>query len=115
MSSVRRPLVDAVRHVLAGASDPERAAGQQRYMKSAMPFRGVRLPQVRSLVGEVLADPAYRIPSRAQWEATVRVEVDDEVVNPNRVDEWMRAAGRRVGFCELRPTMGRFTAERVAA
>jgi len=37
------------------------------------------------------------------------------VVNPNRVDEWMRAAGRRVGFCELRPTMGRFTAERVAA
>ena len=50
-----------------------------------------------------------------QWEATVRVEVDDEVVNPNRVDEWMRAAGRRVGFCELRPTMGRFTVERMAA
>lgn len=87
MSSVRRPLVDAVRHVLAGASDPERAAGQQRYMKSAMPFRGVRLPQVRSLVGEVLADPAYRIPSRAQWEAAVRTLWDEAAYR----EEWYAA------------------------
>ena len=31
----------AVRAALAGAGDPERAAGQQAYMKSSMPYRGL--------------------------------------------------------------------------
>ena len=40
-------LVVAVRAALAGAGDPVRAAGQQAYMKSAMPYRGLTSPELR--------------------------------------------------------------------
>jgi 3-methyladenine DNA glycosylase AlkD len=43
-------LVDRIRAALAAAGDPGRAVAQQRYMKSAMPYRGVRLPDVRRIV-----------------------------------------------------------------
>lgn len=49
------------------------------------------------------------------WSTTITLTIDDEIVNPSRVDDWMNTAGRIVGFCELRPIMGRFTAKRVAA
>ena len=42
-------LVDAVRRTLRDHADPGLAPGQQTYMKSAMPFLGVRLPEVRRL------------------------------------------------------------------
>jgi len=41
------PLADDIRSALRDAADPERAAGQQTYMKSAMPFLGVRVPDAR--------------------------------------------------------------------
>ncbi|GAA5197973.1 DNA alkylation repair protein [Microbacterium jejuense] len=41
------PLVDDIRSALREAGDPERAPGQQAYMKSAMPFLGVRVPDAR--------------------------------------------------------------------
>lgn len=40
-------LVDDIRAALRAAAQPERAAAQQAYMKSAMPFLGIRLPEVR--------------------------------------------------------------------
>jgi 3-methyladenine DNA glycosylase AlkD len=40
-------LVDAVRRELAGAGDPARAPAMQAYMKSELPFYGVRMPDVR--------------------------------------------------------------------
>ena len=40
-------LVARVRADLRAAADPARAAGQQAYMKSAMPFLGVRVPATR--------------------------------------------------------------------
>ena len=43
-------LVDTVRHLLHERADPALAPGQQAYMKSAMPFLGVRVPEVRRLV-----------------------------------------------------------------
>ena len=43
-------LATTIRSALADAADPERAAGQQAYMKSTMPFRGVSLPHVRTAV-----------------------------------------------------------------
>jgi 3-methyladenine DNA glycosylase AlkD len=63
-------LAEAVRRALAEAADPERAAGQQAYMKSAMPYRGVRLPALRTLLRPLLAEhpPA----TREDWAATVR-------------------------------------------
>ena len=65
-----RDLVETVRTTLAGAGDPERAAAQQAYMKSALPFRGIAAPELRRLLRPLLA--AYQPPQRDAWEATVR-------------------------------------------
>ena len=43
-------LAGRIRAVLRAAADPTIAPGQQAYMKSAMPFLGVRVPAVRALV-----------------------------------------------------------------
>lgn len=42
-------LTDGIRHALRATADPSRAAGQQAYMKSAMPFLGVRVPDARRI------------------------------------------------------------------
>jgi 3-methyladenine DNA glycosylase AlkD len=42
-------LVDAVRSLLREHADPELAPGQQAYMKSTLPFLGVRVQEVRRL------------------------------------------------------------------
>lgn len=47
---------DAVRRILRAHGDPVRAEGQRAYMKSALPFYGVRLPEVRALVRPLVAD-----------------------------------------------------------
>lgn len=62
-------LIEAVRTALAGQADATVAAGQQRYMKSAMPYHGIRSSQLRATLRPVLA--AHRIAERATWEATV--------------------------------------------
>ncbi|MGO0575380.1 DNA alkylation repair protein [Ornithinimicrobium panacihumi] len=63
-------LVAAVRAALAAEGDPERAAGQQAYMKSALPFHGVPVQRVRQIVAGLAGE---RPPSdRDSWEATVR-------------------------------------------
>jgi 3-methyladenine DNA glycosylase AlkD len=43
-------LVDEIRSGLRALADPVRAPQMQAYMKSAMPYLGVRVPQVRALV-----------------------------------------------------------------
>ena len=50
---------------LEAAGDPERAAGQQRYMKSAMPFHGVAMPEVRRIATAVARDHPFE--DRADW------------------------------------------------
>ena len=62
------PVVDAVRAALAGAGDPDRAVAQQAYMKSSMPYRGLTSPELKALLRPILADPAYRIAERDDWE-----------------------------------------------
>ncbi|MFD1504955.1 DNA alkylation repair protein [Georgenia yuyongxinii] len=62
----------AIRGALAAAADPERAAGQQRYMKSAMPFRGLTSPVLKATLRPLLADPALALPDRSTWEAAIR-------------------------------------------
>ena len=66
------PVVDAVRTALAGAGDPDRAVAQRAYMKSSMPYRGLTSPELKALLRPILADPAYRIAERDDWEAAVR-------------------------------------------
>lgn len=71
-SSASTALIEAIRAALAEAGDPERAAGQQRYMKSAMPYRGLTSPVLTATLRPILSDSAYRLPDRATWEVTVR-------------------------------------------
>ncbi len=65
-----RALIRAVRDRLWLVREPERAAGQQRYMKSSMPFMGVRVPVMRKTARAVFDrhPPAGAV----QWRATVR-------------------------------------------
>lgn len=69
---VRHDLVTEIRQVLAAVGDPERARAQQAYMKSTLPFRGIGSPALKALLRPILADPAHRMASREEWEATVR-------------------------------------------
>ena len=64
-------LVSAVRATLEQQGDPVRAAGQQRYMKSAMPYFGLTSPQLKAALGPLLRDPAFVMESRGQWVATI--------------------------------------------
>ena len=41
-------------------------------MKSSMPYRGLTAPQLKALLRPILADPAYRIDERGDWERAVR-------------------------------------------
>lgn len=63
-------LVDGVRAAIGSAGDAERAETQQRYMKSAMPYRGITSPQLRALLRPELR--AHPPTDRATWEASVR-------------------------------------------
>jgi 3-methyladenine DNA glycosylase AlkD len=72
-------LVTSIRTALRHAADPAIAPGQQAYMKSAMPFLGVRMPAVRALVREAARDAAdatvLRDAALVLWrEATFREE-----------------------------------------
>ena len=53
---------------MAAAADPRRAAGQQAYMKSAMPFYGLLLPQVRTITARVFDSSDLDC---AAWRATI--------------------------------------------
>ena len=61
-----------IRRALRAVADPTRAPGQQAYMKSSMPFLGVRVPEARRIartVGKRLTDPgAVRETARRLWE-----------------------------------------------
>jgi len=74
-------LVDVVRRSLREHADPALAPGQQAYMKSAMPFLGVRVPEVRRLTkAAARAHPPSDLPdldrtARTLWDkATHREE-----------------------------------------
>lgn len=71
----------AVRTSLRAAADASLAPGQQAYMKSAMPFLGVRVPEVRRLVRSLVRDLGVTAPdelvptARELWDdATHREE-----------------------------------------
>lgn len=49
-----------------------------------------------------------------EWSAIVCVNVEDTLVNPARVDDWLTAAGSQVGLGDWRPQYGRFTVERLS-
>jgi 3-methyladenine DNA glycosylase AlkD len=71
VASARLDLIDAIRTRLRALECPTNAVAQQRYMKSTLPFHGLRSPQLRAALRPILADPAYRIGTRPEWEATI--------------------------------------------
>ncbi|MDE0006657.1 MAG: DNA alkylation repair protein, partial [Gammaproteobacteria bacterium] len=65
---VRDLRLDVVR-ALRDVADPERARGQQAYMKSEMPYHGVTVRVVRKLVAETVR--SRPLPDAATWEQAV--------------------------------------------
>lgn len=80
-------LLDDLRRALGTAGDAVRADGQQRYMKSAMPYWGLTSPVLRATVRPILDEPAYRIETRREWEGTVRALWDEATHR----EEWYAA------------------------
>lgn len=68
-------MISAIRKRLADAADPARAEPMRAYMKSALPYRGVRVPEVRRICHDLCCE--IDIDQRADWEATVRQLFDD--------------------------------------
>lgn len=64
-----RALIAAVREALEAAADPTKAPQMQRYMKSAMPYYGVTLPQAQRIFREVFA--AHPLDGFEDWRDTV--------------------------------------------
>jgi 3-methyladenine DNA glycosylase AlkD len=84
---VHRDLVDAIRAELARHADPVRAARQQRYMKSTIPYRGLTSRQLTAALRPILADPGFRVVDRDRWEATIRTLWDEVAYR----EEWYAA------------------------
>jgi 3-methyladenine DNA glycosylase AlkD len=63
------PLLAVLRRELARAGRPERAAGAQAYMKSAMPFHGVDTETLRSICRTVFA--LHPVTSAPRWRKDV--------------------------------------------
>ncbi len=78
------PLAAAVRAALTDVGDPARAAAYQRYMKSALPFRGLAMPELRAVLRPLLADPGLAPADRAEWERAVRALWDEPEVREER-------------------------------
>lgn len=47
-------------------------------------------------------------PEFKEWEATISIMYDSEIVSESQLDEWFEIAGRQIGFCDWRPLHGRF-------
>lgn len=62
-------LAEAVRVELAVHADPERAKGQQAYMKSQLPYRGLTTAVLRQVCSQVFA--AHPLAGFDQWQAAV--------------------------------------------
>jgi 3-methyladenine DNA glycosylase AlkD len=97
-------LVADLRSALGTAAEPERAPQMQRYMKSAMPYLGIRLPIVRRLARA--AERARPLSSRPMLVATVRRLWDDAEYREERyaaTELLNTASARRLRSMELLP------------
>ncbi len=67
--TVNRAFVAAVTKRLTAEADPARAVGQQRYMKSSLPYFGVAMPRTVAITREVVAE--FPLNSYEDWHDTV--------------------------------------------
>ncbi len=78
-------LVAAIRSALGAVGDPNVAAQQQAYMKSAMPYFGIPSPRLNAELRPLLRD--WQPTSRDRWEQTVRALWDQAAHR----EEWYAA------------------------
>lgn len=88
-------LATEIREALRAAADPALAPGQQAYMKSAMPFLGVRVPDARRIAAQA-----------------ARGVTDPDELRDAALDLWRTAAFREERYAAqalmaLRPLRGR--------
>jgi 3-methyladenine DNA glycosylase AlkD len=62
-------LASSLRAALAAAADPERAPGMQAYMKSEMPYRGIKSADLRDISKRVFAE--HPLASCDEWRAAI--------------------------------------------
>jgi hypothetical protein len=53
-------------------------------------------------------------PRFVDWGCVLEFSIEDTLVNPERVDQWMHVAGTQIGLGTWRPQNGRFTAVRLS-
>lgn len=91
--------------MLASAGDPERAVGQQRYMKSVMPYYGITSAELKRLLRSLLADPAFALTSEEEWQATVKALWDNATHREERYAAQALLGHRRYAAWLRPPTM----------
>ncbi|WP_347349953.1 DNA alkylation repair protein [Intrasporangium sp.] len=104
MTGANEAFVAAVQAALTQRADPVRAVGQQRYMKSAMPYHGLTSPELKRALTPVLREVAMGSPE--EWLATIEAL-------------WSRATHREQWYAALalarhRPYRGWLGAEGMA-
>jgi len=87
MPNVAELLVNDLRASLRAGANPDRAPGQQAYMKSAIPYYGLTAPEMKLAFKGPLA--THTLPDRDDWERAIR-ELWDHVTHR---EEWYAAIG----------------------
>ena len=90
-------LLPQLRSALGPYGDPKRAAGMQAYMKSTMPYCGVRMPMVRAASRAVFA--GARFGSCAEWRGEVLAIWRHARFREERYAALVLAADRRYRDC----------------
>jgi len=49
-----------------------------------------------------------------EWRALLELSIEDSIVNPVRVDDWLAVGGFQIGLGDWRPQHGRFSAKRIS-
>ncbi|MBM3325620.1 MAG: DNA alkylation repair protein [Calditrichaeota bacterium] len=95
------PLIDALRSALAAAVNPADAAAMQRYMKSTMPFRGVKTGIQRQI--RLPLFKLYPITSFQEYEAVIKELWTGEDGMPYREERYaaIAVAGYFKKFCTM--------------
>lgn len=88
-----RTLLAAIRDGLAEQADAETAAQQRRYMRSDLPYRGLKSPQLRAVVTPLIAQ--HPLSDRGQWTAAVRTLWDEADYREERYAALKIAGDRR--------------------
>ena len=104
MSATR--LLVRLRADLKAEADPVRALGMQGYMKSSMPFHGVRMPRVRAIATSAFADA--RLGDCEEWRRQVLAIWRGATYREERYAALVLAADRRFRECRNPESLPRF-------